>query len=72
MKSIKLFAILAIAVLSFGFCRTASAQTLTSTNGNSAGGALLSLNSQYNTDGKFDMTNPNNLVNLSGLFGSLK
>lgn len=72
MKPIKLFAILAVAVLSFGFCRQASAQTLTSTNGNSAGGALLSLYSQYKTDGKLDMTNPNNIANLITLANNIK
>lgn len=72
MKPIKLIAILTAAVLSLGFCRQASAQTLTSTNGNSAGGALLSLYTQFKADGKLDMTNPNNIANLIKLANNIK
>lgn len=35
--------------------------------GNSAGNALLGLYSQYKTDGKLDLTNINNIINLATL-----
>lgn len=37
------------------------------TTGNNAGSALLGLYSQYKTDGKLDLTNINNIINLATL-----
>ena len=37
------------------------------TTGNSAGSALLGLYSQYKTDGKLDLSNINNIINLATL-----
>lgn len=40
------------------------------TAGSACGGALLALYKQYKTDGKVDLSNPTNLLNLATLAGS--
>lgn len=72
----------AVLVLAFSFqevsAQTTSqagqaiAQILTASNGNSAGGALLGLFSQYKTDGKIDMTNANNIANIIKLIQNIR
>ena len=49
-----------------------AASTATNTDGQSAGTALLALYAQYKADGKFDYTNPNNIINTISLLNSCK
>ena len=82
MKSFKIIAAVVSALFFFSLCHTVSAQdssaqqgtvpALTASNGNSAGGALLSLFTQYKADGKLDMTNPTNIANLITLANNIK
>lgn len=46
--------------------------TTGSTNGQAAGAALKSLYAQYKADGKMDMTNFNNIINLATLANNVK
>ena len=67
MKSTKLFALLAVLVLCLSCGSTGGMATGTSlgaTNGQATGAAIKSLYSQYKTDGRIDVTNINNVMNM--------
>lgn len=51
---------------------TTTTETTPTTDGQTAGVALKSLYTQYKTDGKLDMSNLNNLLNLTALANSVK
>ena len=83
MKTFKLFAVAAAALLLTVSSFQANAQTknsvvdnvvsaLTSQNGNSAGSALLSLYNQYKADGKLDLKNTANITNILTLASNIK
>lgn len=79
----KLFRIIALAAMllaatSCGLLQSASTTPATSQssntalNGSSAGAALLGLYTQYKTDGKLDLSNINNILNLATLASNVK
>lgn len=83
MKVLKIFAVAALATILAAPCRAnvapagvpadqTSTTTLTKSNGTSAGAALLSLYTQYKTDGKIDMTNVSNIANVVTLANNIK
>lgn len=84
MKTFKIITILAAAVMMFASAQTAKAQlnlggiatgvasTLTQANGNSVGGALLSLYTQYKADKKIDLSNPANISNILTIATNIK
>ena len=75
MKISAFFVAIAMTILTTASCgvigQTASTATTAavsgSTNGQQAGAALKTLYGQYKADGKLDMTNLNNIVNLATL-----
>jgi hypothetical protein len=83
MKVLKIFAVATLATILAAPCRAnvapacvpadqTSTTTLTKSNGTSAGAALLSLYTQYKTDGKIDMTNVSNIANVVTLANNIK
>ena len=82
MKTFKLIALVAAALLLAAPCKASSTETsqdlgqvvsaLTSTNGTSAGSALLGLYSQFKADKKLDLSNPTNITNLLTLYQNIK
>jgi len=74
MKTIKTLAIsiLAIfAVATVSYASNDAVTALTTENGENAGSALLGLYNQYKTDGKIDLTNKYNVVNLLNLSSNI-
>lgn len=51
---------------------TETTETAATTNGQAAGAALKALYSQYKTDGKLDMGNLTNIMNLAALANNVK
>ena len=51
---------------------TTTTESVGTTNGKAAGSALKSLYTQYKADGKLDMTNLNNILNLTTLSNNIK
>ena len=82
MKAVKFLAIAVAAIVLAAPCHAAQTQSeadqssilsaLTSSNGTSAGSALLGLYTQYKTDGKLDLTNTKNISNLVTLATNIK
>lgn len=73
---LKVFAALAVTVLmasSCGLLRSSSAGTSGgTTSGSSIGGALASIFTQYKTDGKLDLSNLSNILNIATILNDLK
>ena len=82
MKTYKLFAVLAAALLLVAPYQSAKAQSginmgnvvssLTGNTGSSAGLALLNLYTQYKADGKLDLSNSKNISNIITLASNIK
>ena len=51
---------------------SATTESAGTTNGKAAGSALKSLYTQYKADGKLDMSNLNNILNMSTLASNVK
>ena len=81
MKALKIIAVAALAAtlctscsMLFGNSASTSTSTqteATSSNGLAAGTALLSIFNQYKTDGKIDLSNINNILNLATLISNV-
>lgn len=80
MKTFRIVTFIAAAILLIAPMQRVNAQsalssvvsTLTQSNGNTAGGAILSLYTQYKADGKVDLTNPKNISNIITLASNIK
>lgn len=83
MKAFKIFAVAALAIILAAPCRAnvssvsapasqTTSTSLTKNNGTAAGKALLALYTQYKSNGKLDMSNPTNIVNMVTLANNVK
>lgn len=81
MKTLKLIAVSAIALILATSCSILTGSTATAadettvanaTTGSAAGTALLGLYTQYKQDGKIDLNNINNILNLATLASNVK
>ena len=73
-KLLNLFACMSLAVLtaSCGILGMGANNQTGTTNGQASGMALKSLYNQYQTDGKVDVSNLNNIINLAQLANSIQ